>query len=311
MPHVALRRARTGTRPVKEVQKVGIWPIGSIVVPAHNEANVIARTLSPLAKMASSGEIELLVVANGCTDATAAVAGGVRGVAVLEVAEASKTAALNAADEKAVAWPRLYLDADVTVTPTTVRDVLCALSAGELLAARPSMAYSLGEASLLVRSYYRARGRLDETDCHLWGAGTYALSMQGHDRFARFPDILGDDLYVDALFLPSEKAVVRTVPAVVRPPKTVTALQGVMRRVYRGNAELRARGLLDDPQRTTRRVALQLVRSVRGPFSLVDAAVYAALVTLGRAGARRSDQRWERDSSTRRIREVDRRYLEG
>jgi cellulose synthase/poly-beta-1,6-N-acetylglucosamine synthase-like glycosyltransferase len=74
---------------------------GAIVIPAHNEAAVIARTLRSLAPLCESTEVEVIVVCNGCTDETAAIARGVRGVTVLEVAEASKTAAMNAGDEHA------------------------------------------------------------------------------------------------------------------------------------------------------------------------------------------------------------------
>lgn len=45
-----------------------------MIIPAYNEAAVIERTLYPLSEAAAGGFIELIVVCNGCSDATADVA---------------------------------------------------------------------------------------------------------------------------------------------------------------------------------------------------------------------------------------------
>ena len=87
--------------------------LGSIVIPAHDEGRVIERTLAPLVPLAHSGAVEVVVAANGCSDDTVARARQVPGVRVLNLAEASKVAALNAADATTDAFPRIYLDADV------------------------------------------------------------------------------------------------------------------------------------------------------------------------------------------------------
>src|SRR5262245_58336894 len=46
--------------------------MASVVIPAHNEARVIERGLSSLLEGARPGELEIVVVCNGCTDDTAA-----------------------------------------------------------------------------------------------------------------------------------------------------------------------------------------------------------------------------------------------
>ena len=46
----------------------------SIVVPARNEGLVIARTLRAMTTGAAPGEIDVIVVCNGCTDDTADIA---------------------------------------------------------------------------------------------------------------------------------------------------------------------------------------------------------------------------------------------
>src|SRR5690349_20226188 len=92
--------------------------IASIVIPAHNEASVLGRLLATLPADVDGRRLEVIVACNGCTDNTAAIARE-WGATVVDVTTASKIAALNAADEVAVTFPRLYVDADVVLTPKT------------------------------------------------------------------------------------------------------------------------------------------------------------------------------------------------
>ncbi len=62
----------------------------SVVIAAHNEAAVIERCLASLLADAASGEFDVIVVANGCTDNTARLAERRPGVRVVEIPEASK-----------------------------------------------------------------------------------------------------------------------------------------------------------------------------------------------------------------------------
>lgn len=273
--------------------------LGSIIIPAHNEAVVLPRTLAPLAEMIAAGEIEVTVAANGCTDETAEVAARVPGVRVVQVPRASKTAALNCAEELATQWPRMYLDADVTITPTAVRAVFDCLAKNHALAARPSMHYATDGSSYFVRSYYRARSRLPENQQHLWGAGTYGLTRSARERFGEFPDLIADDMYIDLMFSKGEKTIVETDDVVVYAPKNRRDLLNVMRRSYRGNRELQDRGLLPPESRTTSSVARQLVATINGPSALLDAGVYLSVVLQGRLDRRKRATHWERDESSR------------
>ena len=223
-------------------QLPGPAPHGAVIVPAYNEAAVIKRTLAPLSQAVVDGLFELIVVCNGCTDDTAEVARSVPGVRVVELERGSKPAALNAGDEAANLWPRLYLDADIQITVTAVLAVLDRLTRGDVLAARPASRYDFQGASILVRSYYRARGRIPQHKPAMWGAGAYGLSATGHGRIGAFPMITGDDLYVDSCFDADEKAVVATEPSVVKTPADIKSLLAIRRRSYRGAAELSADG---------------------------------------------------------------------
>lgn len=290
---------------------------GSVVVPAHDEAAVIGRTLATLAPWARASGVDVVVVCNGCTDGTADVARRFPGVRVLELPEGSKPRALDAGDRAARAFPRVYLDADVTASPAAVAATLRALAEGPWLAARPPAAVDVAGASAPVRAFHRARARLAAPREALWGAGVYGLSAAGHARLGRFPDLVADDLWVDALFASVEKRVVDAPPVRVVAPRTARSLVRVLARTARGTAEVRALTAARAAARSDAapgtappgtappavpgpvRTAAALLRTVRGARSALDAAVYAALVTGGRVRARRGSV-WERDESSRR-----------
>lgn len=268
-------------------------PAGSIIIPAHNEATVIGRTLRALAPLAERNEAEVIVSCNGCTDATASIARSFPGVRVVEITASSKTAALNAGDHEAHAWPRIYLDADIEIKPDAVHAVFSTLSSGNLLAARPAFRPDTTGASPLVRAYYRARSRMPSMRAALWGAGVYAVNAAGHDRFGTFPAVTADDLFVDALFTAEEKTTLDTVPVRVRTPRSIRGLIAVLTRQYRGTVGSVARS-------TTGRSVRELARSIRGPASAFDALAYATFTSAGRvAGARKHLTEWERDDSSR------------
>ncbi|WP_187365134.1 glycosyltransferase family 2 protein [Cellulosimicrobium cellulans] len=285
---------------------------GTVIIAAHDEAAVIGRTLAGLAPWARTAGVDVVVVCNGCQDGTAAVARRFPGVRVLEIPEASKPRALDAGDRAARRYPRVYLDADVAAAPAAVAATLRALADGPWLAARPPAAVDLAGASAPVRAFHRARARLAGPRDALWGAGVYGLSERGHARLGGFPDLVADDLWVDALFATGEKGVVDAPPVRVVAPRTARSLVRVLARTARGTSEVRARALArtagagtPGPVPGPGRTAAALLRTVRGPRSAVDAAVYAALVTLGRARARLGTRagrpsRWERDESSRR-----------
>jgi glycosyltransferase involved in cell wall biosynthesis len=133
----------------------------SIVIAAHDEESVIGRTLDALLSGARPGELDVTVVANGCTDDTAGVARARPGVRVLEVARPSKPAALNAGDGVAVGFPRIYLDADIPVTVEVVRALDAALAdpGASVLVAVPERRLDLTGRSRAVRAYFAVHAR--------------------------------------------------------------------------------------------------------------------------------------------------------
>jgi len=284
-------------------------PLGSVIIPAHNEARVILRCLDALSAGFAPGEVEVIVVCNGCDDDTAALARSAgHDVGVIELAAASKSAALRAGDARATTLPRLYLDADIVLSGTAARAVLKRLAAGSP-AARPPLRYDTSRSSALVRSYFRARSRMPAVLGSLWGAGVYGLSSAGRARFDTFPDLGADDLWLDRQFDPAEIEIVDCAPVTVTAPQRGRDLLHTLRRTYRGKDETGGASWSD------RRARLITVRAIRdllsqfasGPQSIADALVYAGFAIAGRirvtlirikgAGA----AVWERDDSSREV----------
>jgi glycosyltransferase involved in cell wall biosynthesis len=198
----------------------------SVIIPAHNEEAVIARGLRAIIAGAQPGELEVIVACNGCTDRTAAIARSFGPpVRVLEVPVASKIAALNAADEVARSFPRVYLDADVRLDIMSVRRLAAALDAGDgVLLAAPRLRMDLRPAPWLVRAYYEIWMRLPYNASGMVGTGVYALSKAGRQRFDRFPDLIADDGFVRFCFSPEERVRVDDAYSWVDPPQSLWGL---------------------------------------------------------------------------------------
>ena len=97
-------------------------PLGSVVIPAHNESAASGAAWTRCSPTWTPGELEVVVVCNGCADDTAALArSSGHPVRVIEFEAASKPAALRAGDELARALPRIYLDADVVLLGSAAR----------------------------------------------------------------------------------------------------------------------------------------------------------------------------------------------
>ena len=270
----------------------------SVVVPAKDEGTVVERCLSFMPELA--GEVEVVVVANGCSDDTAARARRTPGVHVLELPAGGKAAALNAGDAEARYFPRVYLDADIVVSPAGLRRLVAVLAQD----ASPAVAGLRPEfvtrgRPLLVRLFFSIAPRLPYVCDGMVGSGIYALNEAGRARFDAFPALTADDLYVQRLFRPEEVRLVAEHSFRVETPRTLADLIRVRTRVAAGNAELAAtgRGGFARTTSSTSRALAALV--LQRPSSLPAAAVYLLVSLAGRWRARRPTDVWHRDSSTR------------
>lgn len=213
-------------------------PRASVVIPAHNEAAVIGRLLGSLAGLASSGALDVHVICNGCIDDTAVVARSFEGIHVYEIATASKSAALNLGDEMArEVFPRLYLDADISVDAPAIQRVVEVLDAGPALAAAPELRIALEGRPWLVRSFYEIFRRLPWVTNALVGSGFYGVSRVGRSRFGSFPDLRNDDLFLRSHFASCERRSVVGAVFWIEAPYTTRSLVWAKARVLAGTRE--------------------------------------------------------------------------
>jgi glycosyltransferase involved in cell wall biosynthesis len=273
-------------------------PIASILIPAHNEAAVIGSLLHVLVDEAAPDEFEVVVACNGCTDSTAQIASAYAGVKVVELSQPSKIAALNAGDDAATAFPRIYLDADIVISLESLRAVVAALQCS-VPAAAPLPVLDTTHCSLASRAYFEIFSRLGYVKYHLIGAGVYGLSESGRLRFGRFPDVIGDDAYVYALFRDDERYNPPGATFTIRAPRTLRALYRRQVRMALGNLQLKARGhSVSSPPPTCLGVARSNPKLI--PSAILYAVVQGFALLRARSLLRNNSVRaWCRDESSR------------
>ena len=212
----------------------------SIIIPAHNEEKVIGASLKELLTGAVSGEFEVIVVCNGCTDKTAEVVSSFgNAVKCIETPVPSKTNALNLGDAVASCFPRIYQDADVVLSFEAIRQIAQVLHSGKFLAAAPVMRMDFRNASWMVRSYYEIWQQLPYVLEGMIGTGVYALSEAGRKRFDTFPEIIADDGYIRALFKAHERTSVDSCYSLVSAPANLMSLLKIKTRSRLGGYELK------------------------------------------------------------------------
>jgi hypothetical protein len=278
--------------------------VTTVVIPAHNESRVIGRLLGQLVPNAHPGELNVIVVANGCTDDTAEVAASFGpSVRVVSIPVASKHEALVAAHRATTDFPRVYVDADVEVRTEDVRALTAALRQPGVLAAAPERVLALAGRPWPVRWFYEVWTRLPEVRRGLWGRGVIAVDESGQERVAGLPPFLADDFAAALLFAPHEQSIVPGARAIVHTPRTFADLLRRRIRAATGVAQIERAEHAPGPAPRTRMSDLTaIVRSE--PRMAPPVALFLSLAVLARLRARRAITRgdyatWLRDESSR------------
>ncbi len=277
----------------------------SVVIPAYNEASVIDRCLSSMLAQARPGELEIVVVANNCSDDTAERArrhGPL--VKVVETPIGSKIHALNLGDAAASGWPRLYVDADIVVTTQALRDVAAMLGEGSPYAvAAPLAVVDYHGRPAWVQSFYKVWTQLPYFTEGVIGAGFYAFSRAGRERFGEWPDIIADDEYARLMAAPHERGIERRHTFTITPPTQLRMVAKIQTRARAGLYQLHAKfpellgNETTNPARTLRVIAGR-------PDLWLHAPIYLGVMSYAKMMAhrklRRGQQRvWERDETAR------------
>jgi glycosyltransferase involved in cell wall biosynthesis len=262
----------------------------SVIVPVYNEQRRLQETVPPMlhavrSAMESGLEAELVYICNGCRDRSLSMLAEFLDATpfrLVELAQASKTAALNTGDAMVHHFPRFYVDADVIVPSNMFIELVAALAcqgdvAGtgcELVS--PVIEFDDRQATRLARRITRIwkllpHGSRDAFH-HVLG-----LSQQGRSRWKTFPDIRGDDAFMMAQ-IPAEKRKIASHVAITTwSPSTFWTWVRIRERWERGQCELAAMGI---PCPRTAGQQPALIRLLLSPRHHLSALCYLACRTL-------------------------------
>ncbi len=271
----------------------------SILIPAHNEAAYLPACLTALLRADPVGvAVEVIVVANGCSDDTVQVAQGFRdgfaaqgwALKVLDIAEGGKLNALNQGEAAAEGRALIYVDADVVVSPPLIAQLAQAL-AGDAPRYASGKANVTAGNSVITRHYTRFWLTIPFMTMGVPGFGVFAMNRAGRARWGAWPDIISDDTFARLSFAPGERV---GVPATYDWPmiEGFAALVRVRRRQDAGVAEIAERypALIgnDDPVIGAKPL---WQRALRDPLAF---AAFVAVRTAASLPFRQNDNTWAR-----------------
>lgn len=215
----------------------------SVIIPANNEALWMSTCLEAIFASVRIEQLQIVVVANGCTDNTADIARRYTVLAeekgwqldVIELEVGNKLHALNVGDNAALGYLRIYLDADVRVSERLLYQLENALDRDE--PAWASGQLQMAAASRISRAYARFWSKVPFMAKTVPGAGVFGVNEAGRARWDKFPEIISDDMFVRLHFKARERL---SVPAGYVWPvaEGLRNLVKVRRRQNRGVAQL-------------------------------------------------------------------------
>ena len=274
----------------------------SIIIPAHNEATVIERTLRAILEE-DAADLEIIIVVNATTDRTAEIARALDPrIKVIETTTPGKTNALNLGETSLTSFPRIYLDADIELKPGSVMALLNASGAGNAIVS-PKPSFDLTDCTVGIRlfmsanrfNHYFGRGAPN-------GSGCFVLTEEARSRWGEFPDLIADDGFVDGHFDPDESQTIEDAVAIVGPPRDLESMIRVRARVRRGTFELaRLHPKLMKKLRSQvgGAVGRMMVRPWTWPALVVYTWVRIRERQLAHAQIARGETGWGRDESAR------------
>jgi cellulose synthase/poly-beta-1,6-N-acetylglucosamine synthase-like glycosyltransferase len=276
----------------------------SIVIPAHNEASVIARTLNSILANRLDRPLQVIVVANGCTDDTAEVVRRGFGdrVEVIDTPVGNKSNALNLGDRAAGYDLRAYLDADIELSPNALQAVVDAFKDPTVRLATPRARHVFRGRNPFLAGYYALWRSMPYVRQGAMGGGFYMMDKELRSRFAEFPAITADDKFARNLAKPEERRVVDGCYATITMPQTFADLLKVKTRWTYGNLELAATHPELNPNDQHQHEGA-LRHLIARPWLWVNVPAFLFVYVYAHRAAKKrfasKQSVWERDQSTR------------
>jgi hypothetical protein len=276
----------------------------TIIIPAYNEHAVIGCLLRQLMPTTNTGDVEIIVVANGCIDDTAKIAASFGPpVRVLTSPTASKRDALTVGDREACGFPRIYIDADVELEYSGIWALSSALETDGVLAALPVRVVDVADSTWPVRWYYDIWNRVPTVQSGLFGRGVVAVNETGHRRITELPPLLADDLAASLAFADSERVIVPEARVIVHAPRTLR--DHLRRRMRVANGVIQLEHTPGAPEMVARTRLRDLVAIIKcEPRCAPQMMIFLVVTLIVRFMSRRSVRKhgyltWFRDESSR------------
>jgi glycosyltransferase involved in cell wall biosynthesis len=282
-----------------------------VVIPAHNESAVIERTLRSILANRLDRALQVIVVANGCTDDTADRARAVAGevgredvrIEVIDTPVGNKIHALNLGDRAAEYFPRAFLDADIEMSGDLLQRVTDTFEGDpQARIVAPDVEYMFPGKNPFLSGYYHLWQSLPYVKRNTMARGFYAIDERLHERFVEFPQLTADDKFIRNLTTPDERRLVSGAYTRVHLPETLNDLLKVKTRWTFGNLELSERKPelnVNDRGEHDGAAAYVLAR----PWLWIHLPMFLYVYWYTRRAAQRKlrERRsgWERDQSTR------------
>lgn len=274
----------------------------SVILPAHDEADWIGPCLEALCAsepLPEGWRAEVIVLPNGCRDRTAEIARArsadfaARGwrLEVIEMPQGGKLGALNRGETAASGAIRVYLDADVALSPPLMAQIVGALATETPRYASGTPQVSPAR-SAITRAYGRFWTRLPFVTTGAPGFGVFAMNAAGRARWGDWPDIISDDTFARLNFAPGERL---RLPASYRWPlvEGFVNLVRVRRRQNDGVAEIAQHfpALLGNADAARPRPAQVLRLALHDPSGFL---AYGAVALAVKSPLFRNRSRWAR-----------------
>ena len=221
----------------------------SIVIPAYNEATILAATLSNLMADNMLNECTIVVVCNGCVDSSIDVLADFKqmhapsltaksiSLVIINEAKASKTHALNVGVNSANADVTILLDADILVSGADLCALASHLIEKKLKALSPQVYFDTQKSDRFVKAYYEVE-RASHYNNYLRLSNVIALSAECIEEVFPLPDVIADDEYIRRSLAEGEYCIDKSTSFAFIAPKTLSSVAAVLARVERGNMQL-------------------------------------------------------------------------
>lgn len=275
-------------------------PPVSIIIPAHNEATVLARTAPALRSAIADCNAQVIYVLNATTDCSAAIISSVFAEAaqIVRVTEPGKTNALNAGDAVACHFPRFYLDADIEPETGIFEELAKPLLDGTADMAAAPLTSDLNRYPPLARAVARIWLSLPQARENPFQV-LVGFSRAGRENWKDWPNVLADDDFARAHIAPGRAWVSSKLATRIELPRTLRSWVGVRARWLCGQRQLRRMSIVS---RTPPTQANCLIKRLLTPANTASAVLFIAirLVALPVSYVQEwSGRHWYRDDTTR------------